>query len=34
MIKEIALKLDYIDNYAKTVVDGVVKYIEQITWRF
>ncbi len=34
MIKEIALLLDYNDNYAKTVVDGVAKYSMQVNWRF
>ena len=31
---EIALLLDYNDNYAKTVVDGVAKYSMQKSWRF
>lgn len=34
MAKEIALLLDYNDNYAKTVVDGVAKYSMQADWRF
>ena len=34
MAKEIALLLDYNDNYAKTVVDGVAKYSMQNSWRF
>jgi LacI family transcriptional regulator len=34
MAKEIALLLDYNDNYAKTVVDGVAKYSMQSNWRF
>lgn len=34
MAKEIALLLDYNDNYAKTVVDGVAKYSLQGNWRF
>ncbi len=32
--REIALLLDYNDNYAKTVVDGVAKYSMQNRWRF
>lgn len=31
---EIALLLDYNDNYAKTVVDGVARYSMQNDWRF
>jgi LacI family transcriptional regulator len=34
MAKEIALLLDYNDNYAKTVVDGVARYSMQSNWRF
>ena len=34
MLKEIALLLDYNDNFAKTVVDGVAKYSMQGNWRF
>ncbi len=34
MAKKIALLLDYNDNYAKTVVDGVAKYSMQGRWRF
>ncbi len=34
MAKEIALLLDYNDNYAKTVVDGVAKFSMQTSWRF
>lgn len=34
MAKEIALLLDYNDNYAKTVADGVAKYSMQNSWRF
>ncbi|MDD3275787.1 MAG: substrate-binding domain-containing protein [Kiritimatiellales bacterium] len=34
MAKQIALLLDYNDNYAKTVADGVAKYSMQNSWRF
>lgn len=34
MTKEIALLLDYNDNFAKTIVDGVAKYSIQSDWRF
>jgi len=34
MPKEIALLLDYNDNFAKTVVDGVAKYSMLSNWRF
>ncbi len=34
ILKEIALLLDYNDNFAKTVVDGVAKYTMQVNWRF
>ena len=34
MVKEIALLLDYNDNFAKTVVDGVAKYSIHNHWRF
>jgi LacI family transcriptional regulator len=34
MAKKIALLLDYNDNYAKTVVDGVAKFSVQSRWRF
>ena len=34
MTKEIALLLDYNDNFAKTIVDGVAKYSMQSDWRF
>jgi LacI family transcriptional regulator len=33
-VKQIALLLDYNDNYAKTVVDGVAKFSMQSRWRF
>jgi LacI family transcriptional regulator len=33
-VKQIALLLDYNDNYAKTVVDGVAKFSMQSNWRF
>jgi LacI family transcriptional regulator len=34
MAKKIELLLDYNDNYAKTVVDGVAKFSVQSRWRF
>jgi hypothetical protein len=34
MAKKIALLLDYNDNYAKTMVDGVAKFSIQGNWRF
>lgn len=33
-MKQIGLLLDYNDNFAKTVVDGVAKFSEQVHWRF